>query len=232
MKRKILVVDDDQKLVDLVKLYFEKDDYQVLEAYDGIKALELFRQREPDLIVLDLMLPKMDGLKVCRRIRQESDVPIIMLTAKTSEQEKIEGLDLGADDYVTKPFSPGELLARVRAVLRRAEEREGPAEITYGDLTVNFHRHDVFLADERVELTPTEFKLLATLIKQPGRAFDRVQLIHAALGYEYEGFERTIDVHIKNLRKKIEPHPQDPIYIKTVFGIGYKFEYDLEEKGN
>lgn len=224
MKKAILVVDDDEKLVDLVHKYLTKDGYQVIKAYQGIEALRKFRKREVDLVVLDLMLPKMDGLKVCKKIRSKSDTPVIMLTAKTKEEDKIKGLDLGADDYITKPFSPGELLARVRAVLRRVEEDEGPEELTYGSLTVNFNRHKVFFEGETVEVTATEFKLLGALIKNPGRAFTRPQLIHEAFGYGYEGLERTIDVHVKNLRKKIEPDPGSPQFLVTVYGVGYKFE--------
>ena len=223
MKRSILVVDDDRKLVELIKLYLERDGYRVLTAYDGQEALELARERRPNLIILDLMLPKIDGLNVCEILRRESEVPIIMLTAKTTEQDRITGLDLGADDYITKPFSLGELLARVRAVLRRAEGREGPEELIYGELRIDFRRHEVSLGGKPVDLTPTEFRLLAALAREPGRAFTRLQLIHEALGYDFTGFERTIDVHIKNLRRKIEPDPRNPRYIKTIFGVGYRF---------
>jgi two-component system alkaline phosphatase synthesis response regulator PhoP len=225
MKRNILVVDDDQKLVELIKLYLEKDGYRVLTAYDGQEALEVARSKRPDLIILDLMLPQVDGLDVCRTLREEEEleIPIIMLTAKTMEQDRIYGLDLGADDYVTKPFSFGELLARVRAVLRRAEGEEGPEELSFGTLTIDFRSHEVSIGGEAAQLTPTEFKLLETLVRQPGRAFTRLQLIHAALGYDFEGFERTIDTHIKNLRKKVESDPRNPRYIRTIFGVGYKF---------
>jgi len=223
MKRSILVVDDDRKLVELIKLYLERDGYRVLTAYDGQEALELARERRPNLIILDLMLPKIDGLNVCEILRRESEVPIIMLTAKTTERDRITGLDLGADDYITKPFSLGELLARVRAVLRRAEGREGPEELIYGELRIDFRRHEVSLGGKPVDLTPTEFRLLAALAREPGRAFTRLQLIHEALGYDFTGFERTIDVHIKNLRRKIEPDPRNPRYIKTIFGVGYRF---------
>lgn len=218
------MVDDDEKLVELVQKYLSKDGYDVITAYQGIEALRKFRKREVDLVILDLMLPKMDGLKVCKKIRKKSDTPVIMLTAKTKEEDKIKGLDLGADDYVTKPFSPGELLARVRAVLRRVEEEEGPDELTYGPLSVNFKRHEALFEGEAIELTASEFKLLAALVKNPGRAFSRSQLIHEAFGYDYEGLERTIDVHIKNLRKKIEPDSGSPRFLKTVYGVGYKFE--------
>lgn len=219
------MVDDDRKLVELIKLYLEKDGYRVLAANDGQEALVLARSKRPDLIILDLMLPRVDGLDVCRILREEEEleIPIIMLTAKTTEPDRIYGLDLGADDYVTKPFSPGELLARVRAVLRRAKGEEGPEELTFGELKIDFRRHEVLIGDKAVNLTPTEFRLLEVLARQPGRAFTRLQLVHAALGYDFEGFERTIDTHVKNLRKKIEPDPRNPCYIKTVFGVGYKF---------
>jgi two-component system alkaline phosphatase synthesis response regulator PhoP len=225
-KAKILVVDDDRKIVDLVQAYLERDGYRVLAAYDGLQALELARQKWPDLIVLDLMLPGLDGLDVCRILRGEGNkVPIIMLTAKTTEADKLVGLDLGADDYVTKPFSPRELVARVRAVLRRVSEGEyeGPSEVRFGDLVVDFAGHEVQVRGETVHLTPTEFKLLEVLIKEPGRAFSRLELLDRVFGYDFEGFERTIDVHVKNLRKKIEPDSQNPTYIKTVYGVGYKF---------
>lgn len=217
-------MDDDRKLVELLKLYLEKDGYRVLTAYDGQEALELARGKRPNLIVLDLMLPQVDGLDVCEILRRESKVPIIMLTARTTEQDRITGLDLGADDYITKPFSPRELLARVRAVLRRVEGEEGPEELAFGGLKIDFRRHEVLAGEEIAELTPTEFKLLGVMAREPGRAFTRLHLIHEVLGYDFEGFERTIDTHIKNLRRKIEPDPRNPHYIKTVFGVGYKFE--------
>jgi DNA-binding response OmpR family regulator len=220
--KRVLVVDDDVKTVELVKLYLNRDGYRVLTAYDGIEALRLARESHPDLIVLDLMLPGLDGLQVCQALRDESDVPIIMLTAKTTDQDKLEGLDLGADDYVTKPFSPRELAARVRAVLRRLPRERGPAEIKHGKLTMNFPKQEVSLAGKPLNLTPVEFKLLAVLIKEPGRVFSRAQLIEKALGYDFEGFDRAIDVHILNLRRKLEPDPSHPRYIKTVYGAGYK----------
>jgi len=220
--KRVLVVDDDVKTVELVKLYLNRDGYRVLTAYDGIEALRLARESHPDLIVLDLMLPGLDGLQVCQALRDESDVPIIMLTAKTTDQDKLEGLDLGADDYVTKPFSPRELAARVRAVLRRLPRERGPAEIKHGKLTMNFLKQEVSLAGKPLNLTPVEFKLLAVLIKEPGRVFSRAQLIEKALGYDFEGFDRAIDVHILNLRRKLEPDPSHPRYIKTVYGAGYK----------
>jgi len=221
--KKVLVVDDDVKTVDLVKLYLDRDGYQVLTAYDGIEALRLARERCPDLIVLDLMLPDIDGLEVCRILRHESDVPIIMLTAKTTDQDKLTGLGLGADDYVTKPFSPKVLAARVWAVLRRLPGERGPEEIKYGELSINFTKHEAWFFDRPLNLTSIEFKLLGVLAKEPGRVFSRASLIEEALGYDFEGFDRTIDVHILNLRRKLEPDFHRPSYIKTVYGVGYKF---------
>lgn len=225
-KNRILIVDDNEKIVDLVQAYLEKDGYAVLTAYDGLQALELARHRRPDLIVLDLLLPGVDGLDVCRVLRAEgNEVPIIMLTAKTTEADKLIGLELGADDYVTKPFSPRELVARVRAVLRRVGERtdQGPSEIQRGDLVVDFVRHEVRVQGAPVHLTPTEFRLLEVLIREPGRAFTRLDLLDRVFGYDFEGLERTVDVHVMNLRKKIEPDPSQPIYVQTVYGVGYKF---------
>jgi len=223
-------VDDDKKTVNLVRLYLERDGYQVLAAYDGQQALEVARQKQPDLVVLDLMLPEVDGLDVCRILRTESKIPIIMLTARTTEQDKLLGLDLGADDYVTKPFSPRELMARVRAVLRRVgeEEYKGPPEVRCGDLVVDFLRHQAQLRGEQVHLTPKEFKLLEILVKEPGRAFSRLELLDRVFGFDYEGLERTVDVHVMNLRKKIESDPSRPTYIQTVYGVGYKFTEDQQ----
>ncbi len=220
--KRVLVVDDDAKTVELVRLYLKRDGYRVFTAYDGIEALRLARESRPDLIVLDLMLPGIDGLQVCRTLRNESDVPIIMLTARTTDRDKLTGLDLGADDYVTKPFSPRELAARVRAVLRRLPGERGPAEIKQGELTINFHKHEASLAGSPLNLTPVEFKLLEILIKEPDRVFSRGQLIEKALGYDFEGFDRTIDVHILNLRRKLNVEDNHSINIKTVYGAGYK----------
>ena len=221
--KRVLVVDDDVKTVELVKLYLERDGYQVLAAYDGIEALRLARESFPDLIILDLMLPDIDGLEVCRVLRHESDVPIIMLTAKSTDQDKLAGLGLGADDYVTKPFSPKVLVARVWAVLRRLPGERGPEEIKRGELSINFTKHEALLAGRPLDLTIVEFKLLGVIAKEPGRVFSRANLIEEALGYDFEGFDRTIDVHILNLRRKLESDPSHPRYIKTVYGIGYKF---------
>lgn len=222
---RILVVDDDPGIVKVVRAYLEKAGFQVLVAYDGKKALHIARHDKPDLVILDLMLPEMDGWDVCRALRRESDVPIIMLTARVEDTDKLIGLELGADDYVTKPFSPQELVARVRAVLRRVQGMPAkPERISRGDITVDLSRHAVTVGDEPLDLTPTEFDLLATLMQDPGRTFTRSQLLEQTQGYAYEGYERTIDVHIKNLRQKIEPDPSNPQHIRTVYGVGYRFE--------
>ncbi len=227
MNRSILVVDDDRKIVDLVSLYLKRDGYAVLAAHDGQTALELARRKQPDLIILDLLLPELDGNDVCRLLRAESQVPIVMLTARSTDDDKLLGLDLGADDYVTKPFNPRELVARVRAVLRRTAPEPEPAEdLVFGDLTISFVRHEVFLGGRAINLTPTEFRLLETLIRNPRRAFSRAELLDRTFGYDYEGVERTVDVHIMNLRRKIEPEPGRPRFIVTVAGIGYRFDGD------
>jgi two-component system alkaline phosphatase synthesis response regulator PhoP len=226
MGQRVLVVDDDKKTVELVKLYLERDGYKVDVAYDGNEGLRQAHELHPDLIVLDLMLPGVDGLEVCRILRTESDVPIIMLTARTTEDDKLTGLGLGADDYVTKPFSPRELAARVRTVLRRLPDQallRGPVEIQAGDLVMNFQKHEASLVGRSLRLTPIEFKLLGVLVKEPGRTFSRAQLIEKVLGYDFDGFDRTIDVHILNLRRKLESDPSHPRLITTVYGTGYRF---------
>jgi DNA-binding response OmpR family regulator len=227
--KKVLVVDDDIKTVELVKLYLNRDGYRVLTANNGNDALQIARENHPELIVLDLMLPGISGLDVCRTLRAESDVPIIMLTALTTDDDRLTGLDLGADDYVTKPFSPRELAARVRAVLRRLPGERGPEKIEHGALTVNFLKHEAFLEGKPLNLTPIEFKLLGALVKEPGRVFSRAQIIEKALGDDFDGFDRTIDVHILKLRRKLEPDPHNPRYIKTIYGAGYKL---LENNGD
>jgi len=226
--KRVLIVDDDVKTVELVKLYLNRDGHKVLTAHNGLEALRLAREGHPNLIVLDIMLPGIDGLRVCRTLRAESDVPIIMLTAKTTDQDKLAGLGLGADDYVTKPFSPRELAARVRAVLRRLPGERGPDKIEYGELTLDFLKQEAVLAGRALNLTTVEFKLLGVLVRESGRVFSRAQLIEKAFGYDFEGFDRTIDVHILNLRRKLESNPRHPKYIKTVYGAGYK----LAEVGN
>jgi two-component system alkaline phosphatase synthesis response regulator PhoP len=220
--RKILVVDDDTKTVDLVKLYLERDGHSVLTAYDGLTALQTFREQQPHLVVLDVMLPGLNGVEVCRTLRSESDVPIIMLTARTRDEDKLSGLDTGADDYVTKPFSPGELAARVRAIFRRLPAERGPAEIRHKAFYLNFPKREVTLNGKKLALTSVEFKILAAFLREPGRVFDRMEIIDKAFGYDFESFDRAIDVHIYNLRRKIEPDPKHPRYIKTVYGAGYK----------
>jgi DNA-binding response OmpR family regulator len=231
MGKRVLVVDDDVKTVELVKMYLRRDGYDVLTAFEGIEALRLAREARPDLLVLDLMLPGIDGLTICRTLRAESDVPIIMLTARTTEEDRLKGLDLGADDYVTKPFSPKELAARVRAVLRRLPEEalsRGPVEVEQGELKVNFLTRDVTHNGRHIGLTPVEFKLLGVLVKEPNRVFSRDQLINRVFGGDFDGFDRTVDVHILNLRRKLEPEPANPRYIRTVYGMGYKFVKEQE----
>jgi DNA-binding response OmpR family regulator len=222
---RVLVVDDDPGIVKVVRAYLEQAGLEVSVAYDGKKAMQIARNDRPDLVILDLMLPEMDGWDVCRALRKESDVPIIMLTARVEESDKLIGLELGADDYVTKPFSPRELVARVRSVLRRVGGMPSrPERLSRGEITIDLSRHSVEVRGEAVDLTPTEFDLLATLMEDPGRAFSRSQLLQSVQGYAYEGYERTIDVHVKNLRHKIEVDPRSPQHVKTVYGIGYKFE--------
>ena len=220
----ILVVDDEPKIVQIARDYLEHAGFAVLGAGDGRAALALARSRPPDLIVLDLGLPQMDGLDVTRALRKVSDVPIIMLTARAEESDKLVGLELGADDYITKPFSPKELVARVRAVLRRAETVQPKAEIVIaGELTLDIPRMKATMEGRAVELTPTEFNLLKVLARQPGRIFTRAQLLEEVQGVALESYERAIDAHIKNIRRKIEPDLRQPHYILSVYGVGYKF---------
>ena len=220
----ILVVDDDRKTADLVRLYLERAGYQVRVAHDGERALELAAERGPDLLVLDLMLPKVDGLEVCLALQAVNPVPVIMLTARTTEADKLAGLENGADDYVTKPFSPRELVARVKAVLRRSRAGDNnESEITSGDLAIDLAHQEVRVRGELVNLTPKEFSLLRVLSREPGRPFSRVGLMERAFGFDYDGLERTVDVHVANLRKKIEADPAHPRYVLTVQGVGYKF---------
>jgi two-component system, OmpR family, alkaline phosphatase synthesis response regulator PhoP len=220
----ILVVDDEPKIVQLARDYLEHAGFAVLTASDGPTALHAARSSKPDLIVLDLGLPQLDGLDVTRSIRKDSDVPIIMLTARSEESDKLIGLELGADDYLTKPFSPKELVARVRTVLRRSDRSSNPDEvIRVADLTLDVPRLRLTVNDHPIELTTTEFQLLTTLARQPGRIFTRGQLLDAVHGIAFESYERAIDAHIKNIRRKIEPNPREPRYILTVYGMGYKF---------
>jgi two-component system, OmpR family, alkaline phosphatase synthesis response regulator PhoP len=220
----ILVVDDEPRIVQLVRDYLERGGCTVLVASDGTAALRTARTGRPDLIILDLGLPGLDGLDVARALRREGEVPIIMLTARTEETDKLVGLELGADDYLTKPFSPKELVARVRAVLRRAEGLRSPSDvIRVGDVELDVPRMEARFGKRRVDLTKTEFQLLATLARQPGRVFTRAQLLDSVKGVAFESYERAIDAHIKNIRRKIETNPRAPSYVLTVFGVGYRF---------
>src|SRR5450432_1319126 len=226
----ILVVDDEPKIVDLARDYLEHAGFGVLVAADGRTALGLARTRTPDLVVLDLGIPEPDGLDVIRAIRRESNMPVVILTARDDELDKLIGLELGADDYITKPFSPRELVARVKAVLRRSEPSEAPTDlIRAGEVSLDVPRMRVTVADRSVELTPTEFELLATLARRPGRIFTRGQLLDALRGTSFESYERAIDTHVKNLRRKLEPDPRSPRYILTVYGVGYRFADERAE---
>ena len=224
--RRILLVEDEKSIRSAVAAYLEREGYWVTPAEDGQVALDEFAKHKFDLIVLDLMLPRVSGEQVCREIRNVSDVPIIMLTAKGEEEDRIKGLELGADDYLVKPFSPRELVARVRALLRRAHVENEPQRdrLVFGDLEVDVTGHKAFLAGKELELTASEFKLLTTLARYPGRVYSRMELVEKVLGYDFEGYERTIDSHVKNLRAKLEDDPRDPTYIHTVHGVGYRFE--------
>jgi DNA-binding response OmpR family regulator len=221
---RILVAEDDPKQARLIQIYLEREGHSVVTVSDGRAALEQARTRAPDLLVLDVMMPKVDGLDVCRVLRAESKVPILLLTARSSEDDLLLGFDLGADDYMTKPYSPRELAARVRALLRRAGGAvDGDAApIRVGDLEVDAARFEVRVGNRRVELTAKEFGILETLASMPGRVFTRAQLLERAFGFDHYVLERTVDAHVMNLRRKIEPDPADPVYVQTVFGRGYK----------
>jgi two-component system alkaline phosphatase synthesis response regulator PhoP len=224
MNELILVVDDERGIVKLARDYLEQGGFRVITAADGGTALAAARHERPDLVVLDLNLPGLDGLDVCRALRRDSDVPVIMLTARVDEADRLIGLELGADDYITKPFSPRELVARVRAVLRRV--RGGvrqPGLVRAGDLEIDLRGHRVTRGGEPIALSRTEFNLLATLAQHPGQTFTRAQLLDRLHGVAYEGYDRSIDAHVKNLRRKLEPDPAEPRYVLTVYGVGYKF---------
>ena len=226
MSSDILVIEDDPGIARIVSLYLERDGHRVTAVGDGISGLRTARQLGPDLIVLDLMLPQLDGMEVCRTLREESDVPIIMATARVDEADRLAGLDLGADDYIVKPFSPRELAARVRAVLRRTARQTttpGLSLIEYDDLTIDLKARTVQRGNTEPSLTPTEFRLLVWLATEPGRVFTRDQIIDGVFGYDFDGFDRTVDVHIANLRRKIEPSARKPRYVHTVHGVGYRF---------
>ncbi len=224
--RRILLVEDEKAIRDAVAAYLERAGYWVTPAADGQEAVDAFSLHQFDLVILDLMLPRLPGEKVCRIIRDTSDVPIIMLTAKGEVEDRIVGLELGADDYLIKPFSPRELVARVRALLRRAHIDSEPQRevLDFGGLTIDLNGHKVLVNDEEVDLTASEFKLLTTLSRYPGRVYSRMELVEKVLGYDFEGYERTIDSHVKNLRAKIGDDPRNPRWIYTVHGVGYRFE--------
>jgi two-component system alkaline phosphatase synthesis response regulator PhoP len=227
MAKTILVVDDEERLLSLVKAYLTQEGFRVVTASDGRTALFQARQEKPDLIILDIMMPEMDGYEFMRVHRRERGTPIIMLTARVDESDKVLGLELGADDYMTKPFSPRELVARVRAVLRRVGQDTPKAEVLrVADITLDRMSYVVTVGGRSVDLTPSEFDLLATLMSAPGRAYSRFDLLDHMQGVAYDGYERTVDVHIKNLRSKIETNPRKPRYIETVYGVGYRFSTD------
>ncbi len=219
---RILVVEDESKISDIVRAYLEKEKFQVAVADTGEKALSLLKDGF-DLIILDLMLPDMDGEDICKAVRKDSDVPIIMLTAKSGEEERISGLGIGADDYVVKPFSPRELVARVKALLRRSKGTKEIISFNNKDLVIDSSRFELLKKGRPIVLTPTEFKLLHCVALRPGQVFTRLQLVNVILGYDFEGYDRTIDAHIKNIRRKIEDNQKKPSYLKTIYGIGYKF---------
>jgi two-component system alkaline phosphatase synthesis response regulator PhoP len=228
MNETILVIDDEPKIVKLARDYLEKGGFRVVTAEDGVTALAQARHQHPDLVVLDLNLPGVDGLDVCRALRRESDVPIIMLTARVDETDRLIGLELGADDYIPKPFSPRELVARVRAVLRRTRGGiQPPAMVRAGDLEIDLNAHRVTRGGQVIDMTRIEFKLLAALASNPGQALSREQLVERLHGITYEGYDRSVDSHIKNLRRKLEVDVGDPHYIQTVYGIGYRFSDEV-----
>ncbi len=224
--RRILLVEDEKAIRDAVAAYLERENYWVTIAVDGQQALDEFEKRHFDLVILDLMLPRVSGERVCKEIRDHNDTPIIMLTAKGEVEDKIIGLELGADDYLVKPFSPRELVARVRALLRRANIDSDPQReaLEFGDLVIDMTGHKVLVSGNEIDLTTSEFKLLTTLSRYPGRVYSRMELVEKVLGYDFEGYERTIDSHIKNLRAKLGDDPRDPTWLYTVHGIGYRFE--------
>ena len=226
---KILVIEDELKIQQIIKAYLEKEGYEVGVADSGTKGLRMIRELKPDLVILDLMLPELPGEQLLAELRQKSNIPVLILSAKSSEEEKIFGLNIGADDYLTKPFSPRELVARVNAHLRRMQSLQSvsgqPSLLSFHQkkLVVDVNKHEVWVDGNPAALTPTEFKVLQLLAQVPGQVFTRAQLVEQVQGYSYDGFDRTIDSHIKNLRHKIEPNPDEPVFILTVFGVGYKF---------
>lgn len=231
MAQKLLIVEDEKRIAQWVKTYAERDGYDCVVSEDGLDALDLFHREQPDLVVLDLMLPRLDGWEVCRAIREHSDVPIIMLTARISEHDIIQGLKIGADDYVTKPFSPAELLARIEANLRRAKgKRQGDdSRLDAGRIVLELDTHQCFVDGKLVTLTANQFDLLTFFMKHPKQVFSRDQLISSVFGMDYDSYERAIDIHIRRLRMKIEPDPSNPLHIQTVFGAGYRFVPEAED---
>lgn len=224
MAYSVFIVDDDIKLATLLKTYFEQDGFIAHAVHDGSQVLSLVKQLNPDILVLDVMLPGLDGWEICRRLRNESDIAIIMLTARDAEADRLNGLAIGADDYVTKPFSPREVVARARVILRRLGKLSKTEPLLkYGNLTLSSDRHQVQKGNETLDLTPTEFKILELFFENPGRVFSRLQIVERVQGYAFEGYERTIDAHVKNLRRKIEESPKNPQYVQTVYGVGYRF---------
>jgi DNA-binding response OmpR family regulator len=225
MGQRILIIDDERSVHDVARAYLEREGYEVLSAMGGRDGLALAQAMQPALVLLDLMLPDLPGEHVCGELRRDSDVAIVMLTAKSTEDDRIRGLDLGADDYLVKPFSPRELVARVRALLRRTERRPATEQVLrfdHGELCLDPERHQAVVQGQPVELTPSEFKLLLALARSPGRVFSRFELINRVQGHDYDGYERTIDAHVKNLRRKIEPDATRPRYVQTVHGVGYR----------
>lgn len=221
----ILIVDDDVKILDLLKAYFSKENFTVVTATDGVSGLAAIKKNKPDIVILDLMLPGMDGFEVLKQARKMGlTVPVIMLTARGEESDKLVGLEIGADDYIAKPFSPKEVVARAKAVIRRVKEGKeaAPKEIKVGGLSIDTNRHEITMDGKAVVFTPIEFKILELLCKNPGQVLSRLQIVEKVQGYDFEGYERTVDAHIKNIRKKIEFDPQNPKYLMTVYGVGYK----------
>ena len=222
-KIRVTVIDDDEKICKLLRAYFEKEGWNVSVAYDGLQGVQLVKETRPDIVILDLMLPGIDGWEVCRRLRRESEVPVIMLTARDEETDRLIGLEIGADDYVAKPFSPREVVARAKAILRRTNReiaRQDPIRV--GDLEIDVEKHEVRLAGQVMDLTPTEFKIIQLLSQRPGRPFSRLQIVEGSQGVAFDGYERTVDVHIKNLRRKLGDDGKEAAYIQTVYGVGYK----------
>jgi two-component system alkaline phosphatase synthesis response regulator PhoP len=230
MANVVLLVEDDPDTVEIVQLYLSHEGYRLLVASDGLTALRLAKEAKPDLIILDLMLPKLDGMAVCQQIREESWIPIIMLTARVEEASRLAGLDLGADDYISKPFSPKELVARVKAVLRRTDpevfDRGGPQQLDYRGITVDLKEYQVKVNGESVPLTPTEMRLLVMFMREPGRVFTREQIVDRVFERGFDNFDRTVDTHISNLRRKLEPGKKEPQYIQTIYGLGYKLSHE------